>query len=382
MENKKNTNNGILSKINEMKEKAVMPKRIPIISTKPLVGALALEYKGYREDEGNEEAHLRLKDESADKEIPEFMTLCFLYGMFLEKYKRYETDLEMIRAVNADPEPFLHEPITIYLSDYIRAIGMKPNINKANKDKIAEKIKGYSEFVGRIRTKKKKYADGKLLPPEYKEYELIEPGSFKYENPKGSGGILKFASPYMTAIVWKVMEACVKHKYGRPKLDEFGKPSLRLGYSRRLSPTVLKGPCKKKGGRKRYPGHSAEIVAVVTTLIDRAGRFRPSISYEQIIERCGCLRHSLYRKPNASSANEMLEAVFSEAWRTLRYETDIGDIYKEFKFPELTPTIDTLKDVVEFPHSAKKNSRKKTEKERKPEKKEGVKEKKAGVRVK
>ena len=359
MENKKNINNSILSKIDGMEGRAVMPKRIPVISRRPLVGALALGYKGYREDEGNEEAHLRLKDGGTDKEVPEFMTLCFLYGMFLEKYKRYETDLAMIGAANADPGMFIHEPITVYLSDYIRAIGMEPNINKKNKARIIEKITGtpktagYSEFLGRIRTKKKECADGKLLPPKHTEYELIE--SFRYEESKGSGGILTFASPYMTAIIWKVMEACVRRdEDGRVMSDRDGRPRLFLGHSRRLSPTVLKGPCKKKGEHKRYRGHSAEVAAVVTTLIDRAGNFRPAISYRQIIERCGCLRYSLCHRSSVSSANEMLRDVFSGAWEILRYETDIGDKYKKFEFPELTPTIDTLGDRIEFRHSRKK----------------------------
>lgn len=340
------TDNKVLSKIMEMEERDLIPKKIPLISIKPFVGALALEYKGDREGTGNGYAHLIQKD--ASKRVPELLTLCFLYGIFLEKYQECEYDYEKIKALNEEPERFLHDTITIYFPDYMRAIGMAPNINRKNKLRIIKKItgdpktSGYSELLGVIREERKG------MPPGYREYEVIE--SFVYDRDKRT---LTFASPYMTAVIGRVLDARVRACYaGKPEYDSSGRLHLAAGHSYHLSPDILKG----------WHDRSAEVVGVVTTLIDRSGSCKSHIRFKNIIERCGKLRYDVYHASCVSSANAMLERVFVKAWEFLEEKTDIGEKYKDFKFPnpkdpDNIPKIKTLGKTIEFCHEGKKRVR-------------------------
>ena len=340
------TDNKVLSKILEMEARDLIPSKIPLISIKPFVGALALEYKGDREGTGNEYAHLKQKDPS--KKIPELLTLCFFYGIFLEKYQEFEFDHKKIKALNDRPEQFLHDTVTIYFPDYIKKIGMKPNINRKNKIRIIEKItgnpktSGYAELLGVIKEER----EG--IPSAYREYEVIE--SFDYDSEKRT---LSFASPYMTAVIGRVLEARIrKDSTGRPKYDKSGRLDLSAGHSDHLSPDILKG----------WHDRSAEVVGVVTTLIDRSGSRKSHIKFKNIIERCGRLRYDVYHASCVSSANAMLERVFVKAWEFLKEKTDISEKYKNFKFPDPKdpdniPKVRTLEKTIEFCHNGKKRVR-------------------------
>ena len=339
------TENKVLSKILEIEERDLIPAKIPLISIKPFVGALALEYKGDREGTGNEYAHLKQKDPS--KKIPELLTLCFFYGIFLEKYQEFEFDHKKIKALNDEPEQFLHDTVTIYFPDYVKKIGLKPNKNRKNKIRIIEKItgnpktSGYSELLGVIKEER----DG--MPPAYLEYEVIE--SFVHDMDKRT---LTFASPYMTAVIGRVLEARIKRgSTGMPRYDRSGRLDLSAGHSYHLFPDILKG----------WHDRSAEVVGGVTTLIDRSGSHKSHIKFKNIIERCGRLRYDLYHSSCVSSANAMLERVFVKAWQFLKEKTDISERYKNFKFPDPKdpdniPKVRTLEKTIEFCHSGKKGS--------------------------
>ena len=98
------------------------------------------------------------------------------------------------------------------------------------------------------------------------------------------------------------------------------------------------------------------------TLIDRSGSCKSHIRFKNIIERCGKLRYDVYHASCVSSANAMLERVFVKAWEFLEEKTDIGEKYKDFKFPnpkdpDNIPKIKTLGKTIEFCHEGKKRVR-------------------------
>lgn len=122
----------------------------------------------------------------------------YLYGIILLKYSE---DIEDIaKRINDDPNQFLSYSIKIYLPKFMRAIGMSPNMNRANALRAVAKIHSYSRYWGITKT---------ILPgwnrPLYGYYPAISAIGYTEAN-----NMLTLTSPYLNYVVQQTIMASLK----------------------------------------------------------------------------------------------------------------------------------------------------------------------------
>lgn len=283
-----------------------LPKRIPIISREPYLRAISFQK--------NKDAYMRQIDDS--KELPEIQSLRFLYGAFLLKFPvdPNTDDLEKI------PDGWLDQTITIYLRDYMEAIGLGKNSGDASLEAIKKKISGYENLMGVIREEKYGLAT-------YKEYPVVK--NYFYDE---SDKTITFASPYIMALIRRVESARIAtNKKGEPIRYEDGKFKLLPAYSCQLHPEIL----KEKNRR------AVEITGVFATLTDRAGspiegekERKVNISSSEMLERCVELKVAYEEQKTDSKKDRVLERSFKKSYKLLRTHTDLQKCYKNINLPD------------------------------------------------
>lgn len=289
---------------------------------------------------------------SSQQELPmsdtDLQTLRFLYGIILEKYSKNME--EIIRKVGEDPDQFLSHSVSIYMPDYLRAIGLPININRDNILRIVHKISDYSKYIGVLQS-------GRSKTKIYYAYRPVIVG-LGYDETTNK---LTFASPYMNDIITRVLQASIElDKHGEPKRSRNGKLLTKPTHSHRVQRSIL----KERNVRAR------EIVHIICDLIDETGNHgTPNISFRTIIEdKFPQLKADLDALSNTYNRNRLLHTTFSAAWRYLPKHTDLLTVYKNIQLPDpknpaSIPTMKTLDDVIRFPHEGRiKNNSLQTQK--------------------
>ena len=307
-----------------------LPKRIPIISREPWLGAISFKKNKY--------AYMRQKEDS--EKIPEIQSLRFLFGVFLLKFPvDAETDdLEKI------PDGWLDQTVTIYLPDYTKAIGLRDNIGSDSVNAIINKISGYANLIGVVCERESGLAT-------YKEYPVIK--DFNHDR---SDNTITFASPYLMWLIRKVESArIIIDKKGEPIRYENGKLKLSAAYSCQLKPEILKEKNHK----------AVEIAGIFATLTDRAGSPKNgkkekvvNIRFSEVVNRNEELKVAYEKAPNDSKKDRVLERGFKKGYELLRERTDLRDSYRNIKLPDpqnkkCIPTTARINEVLRITHEGK-----------------------------
>lgn len=109
---------------------------------------------------------------------------------------------------------------------------------------------------------------------------------------------------------------------------------------------------------------AVEIVFIIITLIEQAGKNVPHISAQTILERNPALKAAVDASKSSNSKNTQLKRAFWKAWELLSTKTYLKEKYKNIQLPDpeaddfskkWIPTASTLDKVFEFPHDGKTN---------------------------
>lgn len=270
--------------------------------------------------------------------LPETMdlqTLRFLYGIILNKFCQNIGDI--VQRINDDAKQFLSYNVTIYIPDYVESLGMSRNINQRVVERIVSKIYGYSSLWGVVETNEPG-RPGKgyypvMVPLEYNEAD----------------NTITFTSPYMNRIITQIIQGSIRRDKGggmvRKKTGEF---VTRPSHSYHVKPSIIKNSSE----------WAKDIVDVVCVLLDKAGDTRPHIRYSTIVERCYGFTEYLEAQPTKYKRNRVLQRSFSTAWKLLAADTDLLEKFRDLKLPapndpQAIPTMQTLDEVITFPHKGK-----------------------------
>lgn len=162
---------------------------------------------------------------------------------------------------------------------------------------------------------------------------------------EGTDNTIQFASPYINKVIMTIFQASIqKDKNGKPKLKANGQPFLRPSHSRLIKPDIVKERNKR----------AIEIVCVVVALIERAGNRTPHIKVRTIIERCPDLRNAMAAAATSSDRAKVMNRAFTGAWRLLRTQTGLTEVYRDIQLPTIAPKLTQLDKVFNFPHHGKK----------------------------
>lgn len=264
----------------------------------------------------------------------DLITLRVLYGIILQDLSR---DLDAVIEQAGSPK-FLTHPTRIYLPDFLRAIGMAPNLNKTNIDAAINRIMSYRSILG-IMTE---HVRGRTYHSKYPV--MLFAGYDDKDN------TLTFTSPYINQLIANIAQASVRRdKQGTIKRSRSGVPLSLPSHSYLIDPALAKERNKR----------AAEIVCIVVTVIEQAGDNTPHIRASTIIERHPELQQALEQAKRTNNKNTALKRAFSKAWELLPKYTRLQDVYTDIKLPSPSevPTISTLDMVFSFPHNGKRRQK-------------------------
>lgn len=244
-----------------------------------------------------------------------------LYGIILQKH------------LSGSPSPPGQKgKANIYYPDLAKSLG-KPKPNKNDIEALNRDMELLKKIVGVI---KKGDTSTDILP-------LLE--SYRYD--PGTNTFC-FSSPYMGKLISEIHNDSIrKDKNGKAVLKKNGEPQMQPAYSFLVDIRIAKERNRR----------AVEIVLVVVTLVEQAGKHIPNIRAETIIGRTDLLSRSLQGQAT-NHKNVILRRSFKKAWELLRTKTSLSTIYKDIKLPDPAdaasiPTCSTLGQVFRFPHAGK-----------------------------
>lgn len=244
----------------------------------------------------------------------DLMLLRTLYSIILHNKADTDSDNELSEG-----------PYTIYLPDLLRMIGMRSMPNKATFEALYAKFENLKFLLGVLKTDK-----GEQI------YPVIH-GLF-IDKEKNT---VRFSSPYICKLIQHISQSASQ-----------GENSSDLP---RATHSYLIKPSLAKENNKR----AAEIVVIVVTLIEQAGKQTPHIKPRTILDRHLELKQT-YEKATSSNKSVLLKRAFQKAWVMLREQTELETKYNDpvFLKAELpVPTIKTLDEAITFENHGKKTSR-------------------------
>lgn len=272
----------------------------------------------------------------SDLDLP---TLRALYSVIFQDVQDAAKDAQRIIAQVNDPQ-YLGHNVKIYLPDFLKMLGYKPNSSKDGVAFAVAKIMSYSRILGVMEEDQ----NGRVYRSHYPVMQLVG------HNDKDN--TIQFSSPYINRLIMTILQASIQtDKKGEIKRKSSGEPFLLPNHSYLVKSSIAKERNKR----------AVEIVCVVVTLIEQTGDNLPHIKAQTIIDRCPDLKNAL---DAASSGNKslILKRAFSKAWVILPKQTKLTEVYKNIKFPSAIPTASTLDMVFEFPHDGKITGRENPEK--------------------
>lgn len=254
--------------------------------------------------------------------------LRMFYGIILKDFENKLCDGRALERV-----------VSVYYPDLARQMGKASNISRKDVEECIRKIMRFHTIYG-ITEK------GKNILPV-----------LLYEGEDRDRNIIRFSSPYINYVVEKVYGDSIKENKSRKSgLSQNRDPRPKPSYSYLVSSTIAKERNKR----------AVEIVCVVVAMIEQCGNGLPNISARTIIERTPQLREALARAKTTRDKNKLLDRCFQAAWRMLRTQTRLEEVYKEIILPDpeevefrkkYIPTTTTLDMVFRFPHKGKCGNR-------------------------
>ena len=254
----------------------------------------------------------------------DLQTLRYLYGIILKNIQR---DLPKMTKESE----LTSYAVKIYVPDLMRLLGLKANTSKDMVEYLINKIYSYHNILGIMEV----HALGRTFHNEY-------PVMLYYGYDEKTNTIY-FSSPYMNKIIKEVLGASVlRDKFGNPRLSKKGVPLLAPSHSYLIKSSLASEKNKR----------AAEIVSIVVTVIEQAGKNIPHIKAQTIIDRHPDLQMAL-EKATPADKNKILKRAFSAAWKFLDKHTTLKETYRNIKLDQPIPTYKTLDIVFEFPHEGK-----------------------------
>ncbi len=218
-------------------------------------------------------------------------------------------------------------PYTIYLPDLLRMIGMTSMPNKATFDALYAKFENLQLLLGFLKTDQ--YSSERIYPVIHDLH--IDRGK----------NTVSFFSPYICKLIRDISQSASQ-----------GENSSNLP---RATHSYLIKPSLAKENNKR----AAEIVVIVVTLIEQAGKQTPHIKPRTILERHPELKQA-YEKASSGNKSVLLKRAFQKAWVMLREQTELESKYNNPVFLKkelLVPTVKTLDSAISFENCGKKKAK-------------------------
>lgn len=265
----------------------------------------------------------------------DLQTLRFLYGIILKKYNQNIEDI--LQRIDNDSRQFLSYSITVYVPDFVEALGMSRSINRDTANRIADKISSYSSLWGLVES-------NALGRPARGYYPLMV-----FVGHEEADNTITFTSPYMNRIITLIMQDSIKRdKGGSPVRKKSGAFVTIPSHSFHVKSSIVKTSSQ----------WAKDIVDVICVLLDKAGDTCPHIRYATIIDRCDGFSEYLAAQPTKYKRDRVLKRSFSAAWKLLAKDTDLTESFRGLKLPDpddpqTIPRMDMLDDVITFPHKGR-----------------------------
>lgn len=268
--------------------------------------------------------------------VLDFTTLQVLYSVILQQL---ENELEKtgnpaeVLAILKNPS--CRYTVTLYLPDYLRMIGAKPNQDEAHVMAAIRKLQSYSNLIGIHTTHKgnRTYDN---------QYAVMQWDSYIEET-----NTITFGSPYLTHIARQILHKNLRtDKANKVKTTKSGRPISEASHSYMLS-TLLASERNKR---------AVEILTYIDRLIETAGTVGVAhAKVSTIISECPELEYALERC-SSKDKNILLKRAFSKAWALMRDRkySDLCERYKDLQIPDMVPTVRDLNMTLEFPHNGKR----------------------------
>lgn len=306
----------------------------------------ALYYDNQKIQQSDLDMMINVSNASADlaKKI-DLHTLRLLYGIILEKYSKNIE--EIVQCIGEDAKQFLSYNVTIYIPDFFKATNMSRNINQQSVDRLLAKMGKYSSLWGVVKSN----ALGKERIGYYPV--LVPLGYEKTEN------TVTFTSPYMNRIITLIIQDSIRRdKDGVLMRGKSGRFITNPSHSYHVKASIIKDSSE----------WAKDVVEVISVLLDRAGNNLTHIRFSKIIGRCYGFNEYLEAQRDNYKRNKILNRTFSRAWKLLATDTDLKESFKDLelpdpKNPQTIPRMDTLDDVITFPHKGKIKKSNKQEKQ-------------------
>lgn len=258
-------------------------------------------------------------------------TLRALYSVILQDVQDASKDPEKLVSQVSDPR-YIEHSVKIYLPDFLKMLGYKPNTSKDGIAFAVAKVMSYNRILGVTR----EYYGGRMYNSHLPVMLFMG-----YEEKDNT---IRFISPYMNKLVTVILQASIQmDRKGNPKLKNNGEPFMLPSHSYLVKSSIVKERNKR----------AVEIVCVVVTLIEQAGDSIPHIKAQTIVDRCPDLKNALDAAASSSNKNHVLKRAFVKAWDLLPQQTRLAEVYKNIQFPTDIPTASQLDMVFEFPHDGK-----------------------------
>lgn len=256
-------------------------------------------------------------------------TLRALYSVIFEDIAvNTLTNPDEMAAKIKDPQ-YIGHSVKIYLNEFLKMLGYAPNSSEAMKNFAIAKIMSFNKVLGLLDV-------GRRTSSKYPVMLFM---GYNAED-----GTLSFSSPYINVVIMKTLMASIQtDKQGKPKLKRNGEPFMLPSHTFLVKSSIAKERNKR----------AAEIVCIVTTLIEQAGDNIPHIKARTIIDRCPDLKNALENAATSSDKGKILRRAFTKAWELLPKYTLLAETYSNIKFPTAIPTASDLNITFEFPHEGK-----------------------------
>lgn len=283
------------------------------------------------------EFQLSLADYSPERLAAlDFATLRTLYSVILKSIQEeIEKTGDPAQVMSILEHPFQRYTVSMYLPDFFRMIGAKPNTDDAHVLAAILKLQSFNNLIGIHTT----YKGGRKYDNQY--------AVMQWDHYDKETNTITFGSPYLNHIAKQILRKnLVTDKDGKPKLTKSGRPRMKASHSYLLS-TVLASERNKR---------AVEILCYIDYLIETAGTTGVAhAKASTIIHECPELEYALENCSITSDKNNLLRRAFSKAWELMRDPkySQLCERYKDIQIPSAVPTASTLDMVFEFPHKGK-----------------------------
>lgn len=271
-----------------------------------------------------------LKEINKDKEVAidniDLPLLRMFYSIILMDFMDNSSKLGVV-----------NETVSVYVPDLASLLGKGRNISKLDIKNIIDKTSSFQTIYGVIKDPQRPKGIGSAVPL------LVWMGYDEKTN------TIKFASPYMTQLIKRIYNVSIKKDAkGLPIIKKNGEALLDASHSYLIKSSIVKERNKR----------AVEIVIVVVTTIEQAGKYTPHLKAKTIIERIPQLQESLDKAKTNSDKNKILKRAFTKAWELLGTQTELRTKYPTIELPDpnnpkYIPTMATIDMVFQFPHKEK-----------------------------